>query len=584
MRGWNVAAWFFIFASAALKSTVLLGAAWLAAWALRGRSAALRHVLWTAAAAALLALPFLSAALPVWRVPASGALLPFDPAVVFQVGSSAAAEPPASSVLAPGTGRRAVDAPRYDDWRIWLMLGWTAGAAAGFASMLAAYIAMWRFQRAARPFPDEGLARALAQGLGIRHHVRVFEGRQGSMPMTFGLPRPAVFMPPEATRWSEERRRMVLLHELAHVRRGDAATHLLARTAWSLNWWNPLAWSAWREFLKERERATDDLVLSAGARASDYAGHLLEVARTLQSAPATAWAAAAMARRSQLEGRLLAILDSGVERRAPGRMTALAATLLAVAAVAPFAAMRAQTPAQQSVPPKVDEKALAAKGDRPETATELLNLGIDRYGKDAVQALGYFERALNVAPSGPVAGPAMTWQAVVRQHREGEAPAAESLYRAALAIEETNSPEAALTMEFLAHFLREQGRESEAEAMEAPASEIRKAHVAQLSRKRQAIDQASRAGSGVTAPQLVYKIEPGYSVEARAAKVQGTVVLSVVIGTDGKAYDVQLRKGVGYGLDEQALNAIAQWTFKPGVRDGMAVAVQASIEVNFRLL
>ena len=62
------------------------------------------------------------------------------------------------------------------------------------------------------------------------------------------------------------------------------------------------------------------------------------------------------------------------------------------------------------------------------------------------------------------------------------------------------------------------------------------------------------------------------------------MVLFVVIGTDGTASDVQLRKGVGYGLDEQALDAVTQWTFKPGMRDGMAVPVQASIEVNFRLL
>ena len=577
MSSWNVSEWFSIFVSAALKSTVVLGAAWLAAWALRGRSAALRHLVWTAAAAAVLALPFLSASLPALRVPASGALLPFDPAVVFRVASSAAVEPPSSSLLPSATARRAINAPRYYDWRIWLMLLWAAGAAAAFARMLAAFIAMWRVQRAARPFPDDGLARALAESLGIRHPVRVLESRPGGMPMTFGLLRPAVFMPPEAAAWSEERRRIVLLHELAHVRRGDVATHLLARTALSLNWWNPLAWSAWREFLKERERATDDLVLNAGARASDYAGHLLEVARTLQSAPATAWAAVAMARRSQLEGRLLAILDSGVKRHAPGRMAALAATLLAIAAVAPFAAMRAQTP-------RTADRAAGSVGDRPETAAALLHLGIAIYGKDPAQALDYFERALNVAPSGPMAGPAMTWQAMVRQHREGEAPAAESLYRAALAIEETNSPDAALTMEFLAHFLREQGRVSEAEAMEASASEIRKSHVAQLSPKRQANAQASKIGNGIAAPMLLHKIEPSYSPEARAAKVQGTVVLSVVIGTDGKACDVQLRKGVGYGLDEQALDAVAQWTFKPGMRDGMAVPVQASIEVNFRLL
>jgi TonB family protein len=345
----------------------------------------------------------------------------------------------------------------------------------------------------------------------------------------------------------------------------------------SLNWWNPLAWSAWREFLKERERATDDLVLNAGARAPDYAGHLLEVARTMQSAPATAWAAVAMARRSQLEGRLLAILDSGVKRHVPGRMAAVAAALLAIAAVAPFAAMQAQTPARQTT-------AVKAVDNQSETAAGLLHQGIDKFGKDPAQALDCFERAQNVAPSGPLAGPAMTWQAMVRQHREGEAPAAESLYRAALAMEDLTSPEAALTTEFLAHFLREQGRVSEAEAMEASASEIRKAHIAQLSPKRRATAEASKTGNGVTAPAVLHKTEPSYSPEARAMKAQGTVVLTVVIGTDGKASDVQLRQSVGYGLDEQALDAVTQWTFRPGTRDGMAVPVQASIQVNFRLL
>jgi len=635
MSIWNVSEWFSIFMSAALKSAVVLGAAWLAAWALRGRSAALRHVVWTAAAAAVLALPFLSASLPALRVPASGALLSFDPALVFQVTGSAAVEPPSSSLLPPTTARRATNASRYSDWRIWLMLLWAAGAAAAFAGMFAAFIAMWRIQRAARPFPDDGLVYALAESLGIHYHVRVLEGRPGSMPMTFGLLRPAVFMPPEAAGWSEERRRVVLLHELAHVRRGDAATHLLARTALSLNWWNPLAWSAWREFLKDRERATDDLVLNTGARASDYASHLLEVARTMQSAPATAWAAVPMARRSQLEGRLLAILDSGVKRHAPGRLAALTAMVLAVAAVAPFAAMRAQPPAQPAAPPRVDDhvrspavawgatvaqpatqpkvddtgllvklgdqarkqggvyeaeaidyykQAVDTLGDRPETADALLYLGTTMYGKNPAQALDYFQRAQNVAPSGSVAGRAMTWQAYVRQLQDDGAVTAESRYRAALVVEEVNSPDAALTMEFLARFLREQGRGSEGEAVEAPAREIRKAHVAQLSPKIQATTAASRTGNGVTSPKLLRKIEPSYSPEARAVKAQGTVVLTVVIGTDGKAGDVRLSQGVGFGLDEQALDAVTQWTFEPGTHGGMAVPVQASIEVNFRLL
>ena len=102
----------------------------------------------------------------------------------------------------------------------------------------------------------------------------------------------------------------------ARAPRRALATHLLARTALNLYWWNPLAWIAWREFLKERERATDDLVLNTGARASEYAGHLSEIARTMQPRSSTAWAAIAMARRSQLEGRMLSILDSQVNRNA----------------------------------------------------------------------------------------------------------------------------------------------------------------------------------------------------------------------------------------------------------------------------
>ena len=131
----------------------------------------------------------------------------------------------------------------------------------------------------------------------------------------------------------------------------------------SLLWWNPLAWKAWREFLKEREKAADDLVLAAGARASDYAGHLLEIARSMQSEPATAWAAVAMARRSQLEGRLLSILDGRVSRKAARRASAFAAAAAAVALCAPFAAVRAQS-SQTPLPADVEATIRAAASQK----------------------------------------------------------------------------------------------------------------------------------------------------------------------------------------------------------------------------
>ncbi|MEI9974137.1 MAG: energy transducer TonB [Ignavibacteriota bacterium] len=94
----------------------------------------------------------------------------------------------------------------------------------------------------------------------------------------------------------------------------------------------------------------------------------------------------------------------------------------------------------------------------------------------------------------------------------------------------------------------------------------------------------ARVGGGVSAPVLLRKREPQYSDAARAAKIQGTVTLNVTIGPDGRAHDTVLARGVGFGLDEMAAEAVSDWTFAPGKRDGVPVSVQASIEVNFQLM
>lgn len=652
-----------ILVSAALKSTFVLGAAWLVALALRGRSAAARHLVWTAAAAALLALPFFSVALQALPVGRAGAILPLNLGLVFHATGTAGNDAAVAAVpSAPGTGTPAagVPVPRLD-WKTWLLLLWAAGVALSFARMLMACAAMSRVRRKAAPYPEPDRARALAVALGIRHEVEVLETVRGSMPMTFGLLRPAVFMPCDAGSWTGPKRQMVLLHELAHVRRGDVATHLMARLALSLYWWNPLAWTAWREFLKERERAADDLVLNSGAGATEYAGHLLEVARTMHAAPATAWAAIAMARPSQLEGRLVAILDSRRNRQQPGRLAAAVAALLAVAVVAPVAAVQSQEePAvapdveatiraangqknheileqaasafeklrkyseaqklreaalairqQVSGPQSLDyavgliqlgdlarkrgkwadaeadyAKAVAAVGDRAETASALLSLSMGAYRThDFDKAMEYAQRARNVSPAGPQMGKAMTWMGQIREKQEGGAGDAEALYTGALSQEDANSADAALTMEVYARFLRGQDRTSEAEVMETRTANLRKTLIAAGSPNvglRMAA--AYKVGNGITAPKLLHKLEPEYTEEARAGKIAGTVLLSIVIEPDGTATNFQIVKGVGFGLDEKAVEAIGQWRFSPGAKDGVPVPVKAQIEVNFRLM
>ena len=93
-----------------------------------------------------------------------------------------------------------------------------------------------------------------------------------------------------------------------------------------------------------------------------------------------------------------------------------------------------------------------------------------------------------------------------------------------------------------------------------------------------------RVGGGVSAPQLVYRVEPEYTEAARKAKYQGTVVLYAVVDSDGKVRDLRVIHALGLGLDEKALDAVKQWKFRPGMKDGRAVSVAASIEVTFRLL
>jgi TonB family protein len=91
-------------------------------------------------------------------------------------------------------------------------------------------------------------------------------------------------------------------------------------------------------------------------------------------------------------------------------------------------------------------------------------------------------------------------------------------------------------------------------------------------------------GNGVTAPTVITRVDPEYSEEARKAKYSGSVQLSIVVNTNGKATDIKVTKSLGMGLDEKAVEAIQKWVFKPGTNQGKPVNVRALVEVNFRLL
>jgi TonB family protein len=92
-----------------------------------------------------------------------------------------------------------------------------------------------------------------------------------------------------------------------------------------------------------------------------------------------------------------------------------------------------------------------------------------------------------------------------------------------------------------------------------------------------------RVGGGVSAPRALDTPDPEYSEEARKAKYQGTCVLWLIVGPDGKPRDVKVARALGMGLDQKAIEAVRNWKFQPAMEDGKPVAVQINVEVNFRL-
>ena len=278
---------------------------------------------------------------PEWSIPSSQSLdeIAFGDDDLFPVG-------PATGLARPSAADSVV-LPSGPSWRVpvqsWPWIAWLAGAMIVLSSPIAGRLALRRWTRQAGAIDAAewtALLGDLAARLGLSRRIRLLRGTRAAMPMTWGWLRPVVLLPADADAWDEHRRRDVLLHELAHVKRLDCLTQAIARYACAVYWFHPLAWVAARRMRVERERACDDVVLLSGARASDYAGHLLEIARRLQAPRAAALAGLAIARASQLEGRLRAILDPSGRRGHPGRRAVAIAMLAAILLLLPLAMVR----------------------------------------------------------------------------------------------------------------------------------------------------------------------------------------------------------------------------------------------------
>ncbi len=361
----HAAAWSALLLEATVKGTLLLVLALLAMRPLQRASAAVRHWIWTLAAAAVVALPLLSVLLPVWRVPLfpDSSLWSYAVAKVGRTDAGDDVRPapapvsrsaPASDAgrpdaIMPGSpvGPRAQPAtalptalPPHAPWRALLVLLWAAGALLSSAWLALGNARARRLVREATPLRSgrlPPLVQRLRRRIGLNAPVTLLRSKHAITPLTLGVLQPVLLVPPEAEGWSRGRLRVVLLHELAHVKRYDCLAQRAADLACALYWFHPAVWYSARRLRSERERACDDCVLRTGVRPSDYAGHLLALARTFRARVPRP--AVAMAQRSRLEERVQAILDPQVRHDPPSRLGFVAATLLIALLVLPLAAL-----------------------------------------------------------------------------------------------------------------------------------------------------------------------------------------------------------------------------------------------------
>ena len=352
-----------VLGDSAIKCAILTLAVSVAALLMPKAPSARRHLLWVLALTATLAIPLVSALVPSWHLdfgavktvmtdrskPLDLKSLPPDitpihtpQTVAFGPGPTVSTNVSISAMPKTETHRSSW---HLRDLRGFAIEIWLAGVIAMLVPIVMGAISLWRLGRRSLPVSEhswQNLLESICQEMGISRSVTLLRSDDRAMPMTWGIVHPILLIPSSSDAWSMQQRRMVLMHELAHIRRQDCLSQLLAQLARAVYWFNPLCWWAARQLTVERELACDDWVLRRGALASDYAEQLLAVAAGSPRSWGFHVAAVAMARPSKLGERVMAILDphrsrASVSRKEAGVVIALLALfVIPMSIVKPF--------------------------------------------------------------------------------------------------------------------------------------------------------------------------------------------------------------------------------------------------------
>jgi TonB family protein len=361
-------------------------------------------------------------------------------------------------------------------------------------------------------------------------------------------------LPSGAEHWPEDRRRVVLSHELAHIARHDWLLQICAELVRALYWFHPLAWLAAARLRQESERACDDAVLRIGIAPSLYASQLLDLARTLENS-GRAWSTAlAIARPSNLERRFAAMLNPSINRSRLSVKTKLLVPFLALCFLLPLAALRLSA---QDRAGKTSGSIHDPSGAGIANATVVMsNHSANTIDMTTTDAEGKFIFA------GLPAG---------RYELQVFKPGFQT-YR---------QPDVSLDAgrDFTAVFTLEVGAITE-HVMVVPERAEKPIVTGKTNGK------PSRLGVGgtVEAAKLVSRVQPLYPESAKAAGVQGTVVLHAVIGMDGKPLSLRVMNSqIDPDLARSAVEAVSQWRYTPTLLNGEPIEIDTTVSVVYSL-
>ena len=545
-----------------MKMSLIVVGALAVSFFLRRRSAALRHWVLAAGVACAAFVPVLTAVVPGWSLPFAtpAAFTPYqDPFREAAASSTAARRDAAPSTPAAQATRLAALARPGMDYLAVLQRVWIAGIIASLAILLIGMLRLaWLAMHAHRITSGRWhtLAAEVSREYGLRRPIALLQSGHPSLLVTWGVARPKVILPSAAEEWTDERARVVLAHELAHIRRGDWIVQLSAEFLRAFYWFNPLLWVACRRLRLESEHACDDEVMSGGVHGFDYATHLIELARVLNQQRQYAWfPAPAMARPSSLERRVRAMLNAHLDRGRISGVTRAAIFILLFAVTAAIAA--AQSGFVTFAGTISDEQGRAVQGVKAVLVNEV------RQAKYEVRsnADGRFEFVGLPAGEYIFEAQGAGFQSIKDVLTVGGQNLQRSYTLKLGTLQET------VTLRF------------DANEAAQPVSDTPSLGKLFVAKKAECVP--SPEGGRIIPPKKIRDARPYYPSSLRGTWTEGIVKMRARIGADGYVADVSLAGDAHPELAQSAIAAVREWRYTETLLNCAPVEVLMDVTVNF---